>query len=379
MQGAGAAGHRCDRPRGRRCVLQQAREGGHRAESHRRRRRARHAADQVRGRDHRRLCARLGRSQIGFRQRRSLCRAAGRPRAPHRGADRRRRQGRHRGPGRARMHPAAAQPEDRRAGAQPQPQAGAAQEDRRCRRRHGQGREVPQPRHLRVSGGRGGLLLHRGQSAPAGRAHGHRGGVGRRSGEGAAAAGGRREPGQGRPRRRRAARPCDPAPGQHGDHDGGRFGQAGRRHAHGVRAALGPGRAGRHLRLCRLSHQSQFRFAAGQGDRAQPVGRFRRRARARRARARRLPAGRCAQQHRLPARPAGAWRFPRRQGPYALRRRACREASGRGGQAAVRPLFPGRGGTADRRRAAGRRAGRCRRSAGGAGVRQDDLPGDLRG
>ena len=156
MQGAGAAGHRCDRPRGRRGVLQEAREVGHRAESHRRRRRARHAADQVRGRDRRRLCARLGRSQVGVRQRRSLCRAAGRPRAPHRGADRGRRQGRHRGPGRARMHPAAAQPEDRRAGAQPQPQAGAAQEDRRCRRRHGQGREVPQPRHLRVPGRRGG-------------------------------------------------------------------------------------------------------------------------------------------------------------------------------------------------------------------------------
>ena len=51
------------------------------------------------------------------------------PRAPHRGADRRRRQGRHRGAGRARMHPAAAQPEDRRAGAQPQPRR------RRCARR----------------------------------------------------------------------------------------------------------------------------------------------------------------------------------------------------------------------------------------------------
>ena len=43
------------------------------------------------------------------------------PGAPHRGADRRRRHGRHRGPRRARMHAAAPQPEDRRAGAQPQP------------------------------------------------------------------------------------------------------------------------------------------------------------------------------------------------------------------------------------------------------------------
>ena len=88
-----------------------------------------------RRRDRRRLRARLGRGQVGVRQRRPLCRAAGRPRAPHRGADRRRRQGRHRGPGRARMHPAAAQPEDRRDGAQPQPRAGAAQEDRRGGRR----------------------------------------------------------------------------------------------------------------------------------------------------------------------------------------------------------------------------------------------------
>ena len=64
------------------------------------------------------------RGQVGVRQRRPLCRASGRPRAPHRGADRRRRQGRHRSPGRARMHPAAAQPEDRRGGAQPQPRAG---------------------------------------------------------------------------------------------------------------------------------------------------------------------------------------------------------------------------------------------------------------
>ena len=42
-------------------------------------------------------------------------------------------------------------------------------------------------------------------------------------------------------------------------------------------------------------------------------------------------------------------RFPRRQGPYALRRRACREADRRGGQAAVRPLFPGRRGAGARR------------------------------
>ncbi len=150
-----------------------------------------------------------------------------------------------------------------------------------------------------------------------------------------------------------AARPCDPAPGQHGDHDRRRLGQAGRRHAHRVRAAVGPGRAGRHLRLCRLPHQSQFRLAACQGDRAQPVGRFRRRAVAGRARAGRLPTGRRAQQHRLPARPAGACRFPRRQGPYPLRRRARQEAHGRGRQARRRTLFPIR----DGRGAAGRTAG----------------------
>ena len=66
------------------------------------------------------------RGQVGVRQRRPLRRASGRPRAPHRGPDRRRRQRRHRSPGRARVHPAAAQPEDRRTGAQPQPCAGAA-------------------------------------------------------------------------------------------------------------------------------------------------------------------------------------------------------------------------------------------------------------
>ena len=38
-----------------------------------------------------------------------------------------------------------------------------------------------------------------------------------------------------------AARLCDPAARQHGDHDRGRLGQARRRHAHGVRAAVGPG------------------------------------------------------------------------------------------------------------------------------------------
>jgi len=193
--------------------------------------------------------------------------------------------------------------------------------------------------------------------------------MGRRSGEGAVVAGRRYEPGQGRPRRRRAARPCDPAPGQHGDHDGRRLGQAGRRHAHRVRTAVGSGRAGRHLRLCRLSHQSQFRFAAGQGDRAQPVGRFRRRAVTRRTRARRLPAGRRTQQHRLPARLAGARRFPSRQGSHALHRRACEEADRRRRQAAIRPLFPGRGTADGRWRPPGRRACRRRRSAGGAGVR----------
>ena len=92
---------------------------------------------------------------------------------------------------------------------------------------------------------------------------------------------------------------------------------------------------------------------------------------ARRTRARRLPAGRRAQQHRLPARPAGACRFPRRQGPYALRRRACQEAHRRGRQAASRALFPVRG-AGDTGRAAGRRSRRCGRSAGGAGFRQDD-------
>ena len=67
-------------------------------------------------------------------------------------------------------------------------QAGAAQEDRRCGARDGEGREVPQPRHLRVPGRGRRLLLHRGQSAAAGRAHRHRGGEGRRPGAGCSCA-----------------------------------------------------------------------------------------------------------------------------------------------------------------------------------------------
>ena len=182
-----------DRPRGRRGVLRKHAQVGHRAQGDRRRRRARHAAGHVRGRDRRRLRARLGRGQGGVRQRRSLCRAAGRA---------------GRATSRCRSSATARAASWRWASA-----------NARLQRRSQKIVELAPSPNLKpalrkkivdaaiamakavkyrslgtfeflVDGRR--LLLHRGQSAPAGRAHRHRGSVGRRSGAGAAAAGGRR-------------------------------------------------------------------------------------------------------------------------------------------------------------------------------------------
>ena len=66
----------------------------------------------------------------------------------------------------------------------------------------------------------------------------------------------------------RAARLRDPGPHQHGIDGCGWHRQALGRHAHRIRDAVGPGCARRYVRLCGLHHQSEFRFVAGQADRA---------------------------------------------------------------------------------------------------------------
>ena len=126
-------------------------------------------------------------------------------------------------------------------------------------------RELRQSRHLRVPGRRRRrratprVRLHRGQSAPAGRAHGHRGGARDRSraGRSSRSRAARRSPSSVSRRpmcRRRAALPCScastwrrwtPTGATHAD----------RRHAHRVRPAVRSGRARRHVRLRRLPHQ----------------------------------------------------------------------------------------------------------------------------
>ena len=64
----------------------------------------------------------------------------------------RRRAGRRRAPGRARVQPAAPPPEGRRAGAQPLAERRDARSDHRRGRAHGRSRQLPEPGHLRVSG-----------------------------------------------------------------------------------------------------------------------------------------------------------------------------------------------------------------------------------
>ncbi len=97
--------------------------------------------------------------------------------------------GRRREPGRARVHAAAALPEAGGDRAQPFALRGAARASHAGRAAHGAGRGLPGPGHLRIPGrrafDRAALRLHRGQPAPAGRAHGDRGGD--RAGPGATA------------------------------------------------------------------------------------------------------------------------------------------------------------------------------------------------
>ena len=196
----------------------------------------------------------------------------------------------------------------------------------------------------------GGLLLHRGQSAPAGRAHRHRGGLGRRSGEGAALLAGGASLAK-----------------------AGLEGAAPRGHAIQLRVNMetmtedGSAKPGG-------GTLTVFEPPSGPGVRVDTYGYAGYRtnpnfdsllakvivhspspifadalARAERALAA-LPAGRRAQQHRLPARPAG------RHGDFRADKVHTRfvdehaeEADRRGGQAAGRPLFPGRRSAADRR------------------------------
>ena len=123
-------------------------------------------------------------------------------------------------------------------------------------------------------------FVHRGQPAPAGRAHRHRGGDRastwcRRSCGWPAA---RRWPSSAsRPTPRRAGIAIQLRINMETMTEDGSA-KPGGGTLDGVRAAVGPGRARRHLRLCRLPHQSRLRFAARQADRARAVAGLRRRA-----------------------------------------------------------------------------------------------------
>ena len=170
------------------------------------------------------------------------------PRAPHRGADRRRRHGRRRTSGRARVQPAAPRQKMVEIAPSPSLAAGAARADLstpRC--------AWPRPCSYRSLGTfeflvderRARTRLHRGQPAPAGRAHRHRGGDRRRPGAGAAAArrGRARWPSSASTRTRADAARASPSRLRVNMEtmtaDGSA--QARRRHAHGLRAAVGPG------------------------------------------------------------------------------------------------------------------------------------------
>ena len=163
---------------------------------------------------------------------------------------------------------------------------------------HGRGGSLRQPRHVRVSAStptRGdddaGVRLHRGQPAPAGRAHGDRGGDRHRSGQAAVAAG------------RRAARSPSSAcaqadiPPPRGfaiqvrinmesmGADGTAKPSGGTLTA--FEAPSGPGVRVDYVRLRRLHDQPELRFAARQAYRALAVAGFRRRGHA-------APIARCA-------------------------------------------------------------------------------------
>ena len=156
VQGAGAAGHRRrDRPRGRRGVLQEHAKARHRAEGRRRRRRARHAAGHVarrrsptpsrapRPRPSRpSATARSTPSGWSAGRATSRCRSSATARAASSALGERECTLQRR---RQKIVEMAPSPTSSRRCAR----------DRRRRDAHGQGREVPQPRHLRVPGRRG--------------------------------------------------------------------------------------------------------------------------------------------------------------------------------------------------------------------------------
>ena len=212
-----------------------------------------------------------------LRRRWRLRRTADAARAPHRDPGAGRRRPRRGQPGRARMLAAAALSET--GGDRAQPDAAptrCASELTQAALRMAQRRELPQPGHLRIPGGREldrpALRLHRGQPAPAGRAHGDR--RGHRPGPGATAdrRGRRADAGAAGPRRqsapRRAARLCDPV--AHQRRDAGRPGQCApvQRHAGALRPCR-PARACASTRMAtRASRLAALRHAAGQADRA---------------------------------------------------------------------------------------------------------------
>ena len=155
----------------------------------------------------------------------------------------------------------------------------------------------------------------------------------------------------------------------------GRQRPPGRRHADGVRAADRPGRAGRRVRLCRLSHQPALRLPAGQAHRARPQRRACRRRRDKAYRAlSRVPHRGRADQHRFlqtmlrhPDFRAGRayTRFVER-----AHRGTCSADRGRPSAAVLRGRRSGAAAGAPVRRV------RCLRSARGAAARAGSADGD---
>ena len=177
---------------------------------------------------------------------------------------------------------------------------------------------------------------------PAGRAHGHGGGDGRRPRARPAADRRGRAAGRdwaGAERRAGRARVRDPDARQYGADAARRGGAPFGRDADRVRASIGPWGADRHLRLPGLHDQSQLRLAAREGDRALGVGRLRRRRGPRPRRAFGVPDRRGGDQPHVPRPRARARGLCERGDPHALGgcpRRRARGSSGRGIGAAER-------------------------------------------
>ena len=309
------------------------------------RRRPRHACRLARRRNRGSLQALPVRGARVVRQRRRVRRAADAARASHRSADHRRRLGRRQPSVGARMQHPAPQSEDRRDRAEPGTRARDARSADRRRGADGEGSALRQSRHLRVSRQRrcvrerrGRLRVHRGQSAPAGRAHGHRRSHGHRSRQAADstrvgqlargtadAAGGHSQ----------AARIRDAGANQHGIDARRRQREAGGRHDHRVRVAVGTARADRYVRLCRIHDQPELRFAARQAHCSFALGGFRRRGDEDLSRAVRIQNRGRADQHRVSAEPAAASGVHRESRVHALRRGQYRGAGRRRGVRAI--------------------------------------------